>query len=100
MNILCQAIFRGNRGRIWLAHRIHIALSNMPTAKAPPHKHVPAKAGIRKPSAMRPIAKADGTYRLLVKRESTMLDKYRALNQIQRNRFIFLNHHEKYTLAT
>ena len=29
-----------------------------------------------------------------------MLDKYRALNQIQRNRFIFSNHPEKYTLAT
>ena len=57
MNILCQVIFRGNRGRIWLAHRIHIALSDMPTAKA----------GIRKPSAMRPIVKADGTYGLLVK---------------------------------
>ena len=68
MNILYQAIFRGNRGRVWLAHRIHIALSDMPTDRAPPHKHVPVKAGIRKPSAMRPIAKADGTYQLLVKR--------------------------------
>lgn len=32
--------------------------------------------------------------------KSAMLDKYRALNQIQRDCFIFSNHHEKYTLAT
>ena len=38
-----------------------------PNAKALPHQHVPAKAGIRKP--FYPIAKADGFYGLSDKRE-------------------------------
>ena len=63
MCYLCQVKYGINLVDEVLAHLYTappptLSCTKCPRAKAPHHKHVTAKAGIRKPFAMRPNAKA------------------------------------------